>query len=162
MQVLYRLDPWDWAEVEAARGAPVNHLQLFADWRAMEPLRLGSWVVTCGPGREAFALLSLSVTGQAGVAAAALLARDHLAFRMPLGRLAVMIRAGLGDFCAGRGVRRIEARAWARHPRAATILAAAGFTHETDMPGFGPDGSEIFRQFAWLSKSVASPSETGN
>lgn len=164
MQVLSRLDPWDWLEAEATRGAAVTHLQLFAEWRAMQAVRLASWVVfddeTC---TRPFALVALCHTGQRGVAGAAMLARDHRKFRRPLVELARLIRDDLPGWAQDQGVTRIEARAWAGHPRASAFLALTGFRHECDMPGFGRAGEECFRQFAWTapndsqSQSVASP-----
>lgn len=159
MQVLSRLDPWDWAEAEATRGAPVTHLQLFAEWRAMQAARLASWVVYEDQARDRpFALLALAHTGQRGVAAAALLARDHRKFRRPLVQLAHLIHAEMPGWCADAGVNRVEARAWAGHPRASLFLRRIGFREETAMPGFGRDGSETFRQFAWTNPRCLAPS----
>jgi hypothetical protein len=156
MAVLSRLDPWDWAEAEATRGAPVTHLQLFAEWRAMQAARVASWVVFDHETRTCpFALLALAHTGQRGVAGAALLARDHRRFRRPLVELARRVRDGIAGYCAEAGIHRIEARAWAGHPRASAFLALTGFTHECDMPGFGRAGEETFRQFAWRTPDVA-------
>lgn len=159
MQVLSRLDPWDWAEAEATRGAPVTHLQLFAEWRAMQAARLASWVAFDSEACDRpFALVALSHTGQRSVAGAALLARDHRRFRRPLVELARLIRNEMPGWCSDAGVSRIEARAWARHPRAGAFLSLIGFAHECDMPGFGHDGSETFRQFAWTNPRCLAPS----
>lgn len=158
MQVLSRLDPWDWAEAEATRGAAVTHLQLFAEWRAMQAARVASWVAYDDQTRtRPFALLALAHTGQRGVAGAALLARDHRKFRRPLVMLARAIRERMPGYCAEAGIARIEARAWAGHPRASAFLSLVGFHHECDMPGFGRAGEETFRQFAWRMPEVASP-----
>jgi hypothetical protein len=64
------------------------------------------------------------------------------------------IRAEMPAFCARAGIHRIEARCWAGHPTAASLLAALGFTHEADMPGFGPGGAATYRQFAWISPAI--------
>lgn len=159
MAVLSQLDPYDLMEAEATRGEAVTHLSLFADWRAMQGYRLASWVVfddetcTCP-----FALVAVGHTGQRGVAGAALLARDHRRFRRPLLQLARLIRTEIPSWCNEAGVTRIEARAWASHPRASAFLKLIGFTHETDMPGFGRDGSQMFRQFAWTNPRCLAPS----
>jgi len=156
MAVLQALDPNDRIEAELFRGAATTHLALFADWRAMQPVRVGSWVIhtSADRGAKPFALLALCNSGQAGVAEAALLARDHRVFRRQLALLAAVIRAEMPAFCARAGIHRIEARCWAGHPSAASLLAALGFTHEADMPGFGPGGAATYRQFAWISPAI--------
>lgn len=159
MIVLSRLDPHDVMEAEAVRGEAVTHLSLFADWRAMEAARLASWVIYSG-ANQPFALLALCHTGQRGVAAAALLARDHRRFRRELVQLARQVREAMPVMAADWNVTRIEARAWARHPRAAAFLKLVGFSHETDMPGFGRDGTETFRQFAWTPSDDPAQNET--
>lgn len=151
-QILSHLDPWDWLEAEATRGQAVTHLQLFAEWRAMQAARLASWVVYDDQTRTCpFALVALCHTGQRGVAGAAMLARDHRRFRRPLVELARLIRDELPGWARDAGVTRIEARAWAGHPRASFFLTSVGFRNETPdgMPGFGRAGEECFRQFAW-------------
>ena len=153
--VFRHLDPSDRMEAEVMRGAPVSHLGLFADWRAMQPAAVLSLVASAAG--QPFALLMLVNTGQSGVASAALLARDHARYRLPLGRFASAIRRGMAGYCAERGIHRIEARAWADHPTASRLLVALGFQHEADMPGFGPAGRASFRQFAWLPPSFPVP-----
>lgn len=158
MTVLSRLDPYDLMEAEAIRGEAVTHLSLFADWRAMQALCLASWVVYTDPSCDPpFALVAVCRTGLRGVAVAAMLARDHRRFRRELVQLARLIRTEMPIWCAEAGVARVEARAWARHPRAAAFLTRVGFTHETDMPGFGRDGTETFRQFAWWATASPRP-----
>lgn len=152
--ILSRLDPHDFMEAGLIRAGAVTHYGLFADWRAMQAHAVpgGSWVfVTSGRSvaEYPFAVGMLANTGQAGVAQAALLARDHAVFRVALGRLAHVLRASLPEFCRSRGIHRVEARSWAGHPTAGRLLGALGFTHECDMPGFGPTGRAKFRQWAW-------------
>ncbi|PZQ99924.1 MAG: hypothetical protein DI533_04650 [Cereibacter sphaeroides] len=156
MAVIQWLDPQDRLEAEVTRGAAANHLSLFADWRAMEGHRALSIVAMTSPARggKPFALLALSNTGQAGVAEAALLARDHRVFRRGLAELAITIRAQIQLFSIENGIHRIEARCWARHSTAAGLLVALGFRHEVDMPGFGRTGEETFRQFGWTSPAI--------
>jgi hypothetical protein len=156
MAVLQALDPNDRIEAELIRGAATTHLALFADWRAVQPVRVGSWVIhtSADRGAKPFALLALCNSGQAGVAEAALLARNHRVFRRQLALLAAVIRAEMPAFCARAGIHRIEARCWAGHPTAARLLSALGFTHEADMPGFGPGGTVTYRQFAWISPAI--------
>lgn len=157
MAVLQRLDPMDRVEAELVRGAATTHLALFADWRAMQPARVASWVVLTDPSRgsDPFALLAIGNTGQAGVAEAALLARDHGRFRRPLAVLAATLRSEMPGWAMERGIHRIEARCWAGHPTASRLLAAIGFAHEADMPGFGGTGTTVYRQFAWLSPALS-------
>ncbi len=155
MAVLGALDAADALEAELVRGAGASRLALFADWRGMEAWREASFVAVAGAGATPFAVFGLMRTGQAGVGAAALLARDHARWRIALCRLAVILRHGLPGWCAERGIRRIEARAWAAHPTASRLLAGIGFVHECDMAGFGPDGRTRFRQFAWLPPPAA-------
>ncbi len=151
--VLSRLDAADLAEAEVTRGATVTGLSLFADWRGMEPHRAVSMVVRSGfgPHGTPIALFALVNTGQAGVAAAALLACNHRSWRPELLRLAVELRRQMPGFASQRRINRIEARCWARHPTAARLLGALGFRHEASMTGFGPKGTETFHQFAFLS-----------
>ena len=78
-------------EAEVIRGAPSTHLALWADWRMMQAARVESWVAVTAAGGVPFAVLAVANSGQAGVAEAALLARDHRAFRRPLAALAAMM-----------------------------------------------------------------------
>jgi hypothetical protein len=156
LSVFQFLDPDDRREAELTRGAASTGFGLWADWRAVRGGHVLSIVahVSDHPGATAFAVLALGNTGQSGVAQAALVARDHSKFRRPLAELALAVRTGMPRFCLERGIHRIEARAWSEHPRASRFLEAVGFTHETDMPGFGADGAVTFRQFAWLSPDI--------
>ncbi len=161
MAVFRHLDPADQIEAELIRGAPSTPLDLFADWRAVAaagPLNL----VLETAGSTPFAVLALTHTGQAGVAQAAFLARDHARFRRDIARAAVLIRARMPGWCADRGVHRIEARCWTGHPTAPHFLTAIGFAPEAVMPGFGLTGQISFAQFAWVSPvlSAADPTPT--
>lgn len=153
MAVFRGLDPHDLLEAQITRGRDAGHLALFADWHAAQAHAVLSLVVFTDPGRGAkpFGVLMLGNTGQAGVAQAAFLARDHGAFRRPLAEAAVQIRTQMPAFCHKAGIHRIEARAWAGHPRAARFLGAVGFAPEAIMPGFGSAGHEQFIQFAWVA-----------
>lgn len=153
--VFRALDPSDLLEAELVRGAAVGHLALWADWRSIEPLRLASFVALTAGGNP-FAVFGLVHTGQAGVASAALLARDHRVFRRPLAQLAVILRDAFPGHCRERGVHRVEARSWSAHPTAPRLLAALGFRAEARMPGFGPDGATEFTQWAWTARSQGS------
>ncbi|RWR32511.1 hypothetical protein D2T31_00570 [Sinirhodobacter populi] len=157
--VLSRLDPADLLEAEVTRGRATSALELFADWRAMNSARMESWVLVTGAG-EPFALLGLVHTGQAGVAAAALLARDHRRFRWALAQAAVLIRRRLPEYAAETGVRRVEARAWGGHPTACDLLFSIGFDAEAIMHGFGPDGRDAFVQYAWIAPHIAACPDT--
>lgn len=146
------LDPHDRIEACAMRGQNVTHLGLFADWRAMRGVRLLDLTLRDETSQQTFAVLALGHTGQAGVAQAALLARDHTRFRRPLVTAARRICNELPGFCADNDIRRIEARCLATHPTASRFLTVCGFAPETDMPGFGGDGAATFRQFAWIKE----------
>lgn len=151
MAVLSSLDPFDWIEAQMVRGELVTHLGLFADWHMMRGAWVASHVLTTRKaGGSPFAVLAISNTGQAGVAQAAFLARDHTRYRLPIARTAILMRAAIGSFCAERGIHRIEARCWADHPTAARFLASIGFVREAIMPGFGPAGEAVFLQFAYV------------
>lgn len=160
-QVLGKLDLCDQLECEFVRGRGIDDpMTLWADWRAMVPAHLLS-LVALDRRRDGqgfvdvpFAVLALANTGQAGVGQAALLARDHGAFRVALARLAVMIRRGLPGFTREHGIHRIEARSWGDHPTAGRLLAAIGFRHEAEMPGFGVSGALTFHQWAWTGPEI--------
>jgi hypothetical protein len=151
MAVLQRLDVNDRLEAEIIRGAATTALALFGDWRAMQAHHVASYVVHTDPahGANPFAVLAIANSGQAGVANAALLARDHRAWRRPLAVLALHLRNVMPQWCFERGINRVEARTWAGHPTASSLLIGIGFTFEAEMPGFGSNGREIYRQFAW-------------
>lgn len=149
MAVFNRLDLHDLIEAELVRGVTYTALGLFAEWRmaqAQGPLSL----IVHDQARP-FAVLALGYTGQAGVAQAALLAADHARHRTSLARLAIIARRRMPSWAAEAGFHRIEARSWGGHPTAAGLLSAIGFTHEADLPGFGPGGRHVFRQFAWTT-----------
>lgn len=152
--VLGSLDPYDFLEAEITRGRATTGLELFADWRAMNAARMESWVLVTGAGVP-FGLIGLAHTGQAGVAQAALLSRDHRRFRWPLAQAAARIRRDLPAYAEKTGVRRIEARAWGGHPTACDLLYAIGFEPEALMRGFGPDGRDEFVQYAWTASHIA-------
>ena len=155
LPIFRQLDASDQIEADLIRGTSANGISLWADWRGGEPYRLLSFVALSGG--TPFAVFSLSHTGQAGIAAGALLARDHRRFRGPLARLGAMIRRRMPAEAAARGIHRVEARCWADHPTAATLLASLGFAHECDMPGFGQTGRVIYRQFAFVPALSACP-----
>ena len=157
MAVLSRLDPVDQQEANVGRGQSVSHLALFADWRAINAARLLSVVLCHGNSPDMatpFAVLGLSNTGQAGVAQAAFLARDHERFKSPILSALRRIRRELPGFCAELGIHRIEARSWAEHPRAPFFLRGCGFRYETDLRGYGADGRDTFQLFAWTSPQI--------
>lgn len=155
MVIFRHLDANDLLEAQYTRGQSVDHLTLFAEWHAMQGNCLLSLVVTTGDAQGAvpFALLALGHTGQAGVAQAALLARDHARFRRPLAQAALTIAREMPALVVDAGIGRIEARAWSGHPSAARFLRAAGFHHECDMPGFGLSGRVTFQQFAYVPQA---------
>lgn len=150
--VLRLLDANDQLEAELVRGAQTHALGLWAEWRSIQPHQPLSFVAI--RGGLPFAVFGVANTGQAGVGAASLLARDHRFFRMPLARLCVAIRRQMPARMAELGIHRIECRCWADHPTAALLLQGIGFTHECDMPGFGLTGKVTFRQFSWLAQQA--------
>lgn len=151
MAVLSCLDPNDLIEARLVRGPAMTHLSLFSEWHAIQSQAVLSVVVYEARASQPFAVLVLTHTGQSGVAQAALLARNHQRHRRALAAVCRKIRDDMPDFCNQLGIHRIEARAHAGHPRASQFLSACGFTHEADIPGFGPDGRATFRQFAWTN-----------
>lgn len=153
--VLSRLDMADQTEAELMRGATCTGLALFADWRAVQAAHIVSQVAHAHG--QPFAVFALANTGQAGVAQAALLARDHHRWRGPLARLAVLIRLNMPGYAARNGIHRIEARSWVGHPTADRLLSSIGFQQECAMPGFGATGQAWFRQYAWLCPSIYPP-----
>jgi hypothetical protein len=157
LAIMQRLDPHDMMEAALVRGRSASGPELFADWHAMQGARVASWLLVSAPSRGAvpFGLVGLANTGQAGVAQAAFLSRDHARFRRELVAAAGLIAREMPVFCAQTGIHRIEARAWADHPTAARFLTALGFECEARMPGFGPTGAATFLQFAWVSPQVA-------
>ncbi|MBW4972088.1 hypothetical protein KZZ08_00565 [Roseovarius mucosus] len=152
MQVARHLDAYDLLEAQILRAQPIDHLDIFADWRSVQPGAVLSLVLCdASAGGMPFGLLGLVNTGQAGVANAALIARDHGVWRRPLAVAGLQIRRQMPAFCAEWGIHRIEARCWAEHPTAARFLRACGFTHDCDLPGYGPGGGHTFQQFAWTN-----------
>lgn len=164
MAMFRALDPHDHMEAELVRGKTMLGAELWADWRAAAAWQAISLMAYATPhATTPFAVFALGNTGQAGVAQAALLARDHTIHRRPLARLAVAIRHGLPAEARARGIRRIEARAWTGHPTASRLLAHLGFAAECDMPGFGPDGGQTYRQFALtIPPAPVTPEQKGN
>ena len=152
MAVFKRLDPHDLIEAQLTRGAAVTYLTLFSNWHAQAPHHVMSLVLKSRG--TPFAVLAVGNTGQAGVASAALLARDHRQFRRELVLAARQIATQMPPWCAELGIHRIEARSWRDHPTAGAFLRACGFHHETDMPGFGASGAVTFSQFAWINPEL--------
>lgn len=159
MAVFHQLDVNDHIEAELVRGVTYTALGLFAEWRMAQAQGPLSLIAGTGPAERPFAVFCLGHTGQAGVAEGALLAAHHDRHRVALARLALTIRDRMPLFAAETGIHRIEARCWGGHPTASRILAAMGFTHEADLPGFGPGGIHTFRQFAW-TRPAASPAHS--
>jgi hypothetical protein len=157
MVVLRDLDGNDRIEAQQVRGVAASHLAIFADWHAMQRGALLSLVIHDG---APFAVLALGHTGQAGVAQAAFLARNHDRWRVSIARAGVRIRRDMPFLCADWGVHRIEARAWSRHPTAGPFLRALGFRAECDMAGFGATGAETFTQYAWVAGRPLAPGAT--
>lgn len=150
------MDHSDLVEAAITRGDPgpvsadkVRHFMI--DWHNANALRLLS-LVACRKRQMGallpFAIFGVSLTGYAGVAQAALLARAHFVFRRDLAELAILIRKGLPEWAAEHGINRIEARSWAGHPTGGGFLRAIGFDLECTMPGFGAGGMETFEQYA--------------
>lgn len=156
LSVFRKLDPHDLIEAELTRGVVTDHLSLFADWRAAQAHGVLSHVLAldAAHGGTPFAVLVLGNTGQAGVAQAAMLARNHNKYRSALIHVAIAIKQEMPAFCTEVGIHRIEARSWAGHPTAAKFLTAIGFEFECNMPGFGGHGAANFDQFAWTNPDL--------
>lgn len=155
LAILRDLDVNDALEAALWRGGDAEPLSLWADWRMAGPgsliaaatRQLGAWAP--------FALMALTPTGAAGVASAALMARDHARWRPELIELARHWRETLPGYCAERGVTRCECRSWVGHPTAARLLRHIGFRFEARLAGFG-GGAIVFDQYAWTAPN---PSE---
>lgn len=147
MVIFQALDPCDQYEVDLVRGAVTTPLALFAEWRAMQPGFVVSYIAQTGRGTP-FAVFGLAHAGQAGVVTAGLLARDHRHFRRQLAQLGVLIRRHLPDLCRDNGIRRVEVRTWSDHPTAKGLLHQIGFCEECRLTGFGPAGADLFHQFS--------------
>lgn len=160
MAVFRQLDMHDQIEAELVRGVAYTSLGLFAEWRMAQAQGPLSLIAHTGAAERPFAVFCLGHTGQHGIAQGALLAAWHDRNRMPLARLALAIRDKMPAFAAETGIHRIEARCWGGHPTASRLLAAMGFRHEADMPGFGPGGAHTFRQYAWTAPPAHSDPET--
>jgi len=157
--VLTRLDASDHHEAALVRGQWPDGFQLWADWRAVQGARLDSRVFFTGdhPGATPFAVGCLTHTGQAGVAQAAFLARDHARYRREIAGAGAMIRRALPGFARDTGLRRIEARCWRGHPTAPDFLMMLGFDLEAEMRGFGGGGEVEFLQYAWVARWAGPP-----
>jgi len=157
MAVLTRLDASDHHEAALIRGQWTDGHAIWADWRAVQGMRLDSRVFFTGPhaGAVPFAVGCLAHTGQAGVAQAAFLARDHHTFRRHIAAAGAAIRRALPGLARDTGLRRIEARCWAGHPTAPDFLMHLGFDLEAEMRGFGGAGEVTFLQYAWVTPWVA-------
>ena len=148
MAVLRDLDAYDLMEAQLVRGpVAMSHLGLWADWRSMRPAWVEGYLLTTAGGQP-FAVLAIVNTGQAGVAQAAFLARNHVRFARPIAQAAVQMRRSLPVMMATQGIHRIEARCWAGHPTAPRFLASIGFGLDCFMTGFGTDGHASFIQFS--------------
>jgi len=156
LMVFRQLDPHDKMEAEMVRGTTASHLALWADWRMAQAHGVVSHILAldAAQGGHPFAVLVLGNTGQAGVAQAAMLSRNHTKFRHALILAAIRIKREMPAFCADVGIHRIEARCWHDHPTAAKFLTAVGFNCEANMPGFGGHGNTSFDQFAWTNPDL--------
>ena len=151
-KVFTALDPMDQLECENALATSVDGWRLLADWGGNPALRASGRVAyqVHALGRRPFAVCGFAPAGWGNVATVALLARSHTKFATALARLGVQIRNQLPLLAYESGFRRLEARTWSGHPTGAQFLELIGFHHEADMEGFGPIGSETFRQYAMI------------
>jgi RimJ/RimL family protein N-acetyltransferase len=83
-----------------------------------------------------------------------MLACNHVKYRRALISAAIRIKREMPAFCAEAGIHRVEARCWHGHPTAAKFLKAVGFDFETNMRGFGGQGTASFDQFAWTNPDL--------
>lgn len=147
--VLRDLDGDDLLEVAMMRGQQVQPLDLFTEWNMAQGQAALSMILKSHAGTPFAVLVVLAAPGAAGMAHAALLSRPHRRWWRGLAQAAVLIRRDMPGWADQVGLRRIEARSWAGHPRAGRFLSACGFSIEATMGGFGPDGGAVFHQFAW-------------
>jgi hypothetical protein len=151
LAVLEDLDRHDLAEAGVNMGRCLRPLEALTAFQfgagAGHDVRV-AWAMRADAPMEPFAILSVIRADTAGVAGAGLIARDHRKWRRALAALAVQIRDRLPGYMAERGLTRIEARSWVRHPTGGHLLVAMGFHHEVLMRGFGPKGAEAFHLFS--------------
>jgi len=157
LHVLQRLDEHDQLEAELARGDPAEPFDMLASWMGLEAQGAAVFV-----GREVandapFAVLAIVPGATPGLGHAAMLACDHAFWRRALVPLVRQIRDGFPDFAAHMGLHRIEARSWAGHPTAPSLLRAIGFELEAAMIGFGQSGEINFNQWAWVADYIPRP-----
>lgn len=152
LRVLAAIDAADAMERDLEGHAERPDAEIVADWLAMRAAggaAMVSWDHAPAGGAQPFAVLGAGLRRAGGVCDVGLIARDHRAFRLPLGRLAVLLRETLPIWAESRQVQRLEARCWAEHPRAPSLLRAIGFSLDCDLPAYGV-GRSRFLQFAML------------
>lgn len=155
MAVLRNLDPADRDEALRTSAELGNIYALHAGWRGL-PVYPGTSQIAVSTRRyQPFAVFAASPAGAAGVATVSLLARDHGAFRREIAELVLHLRGILPQLMAQHGVRRLEVRSWAGHPRAGGLLRGMGFAVEATCKGFGPEGADVFTQWALVQRGRA-------
>jgi len=155
LTVLSGLDDNDQLEAQIMRGDPAESYDLLTDWLLLARQGAACYVGEALPPISApFAVLALVPGTTPGLGYAAMLARDHHFWKRALVPLVRLIRHDLPPVAAHMGLHRIEARSWAGHPTAATLLRAIGFTREAEMTGFGYGGEMNLDQWVWLADYI--------
>jgi len=156
LQVLQRLDEHDQLEAELTRGDRADPFDMLASW-----MGLGAQGAAVFVGRAElagpFAVLAIVPSATPGLGHAAMLACDHRFWRRSLVPLVRQIRDGFLAQARAMGLHRIEARSWAGHPTAPSLLRAIGFELEAEMIGFGQSGEINFNQWAWVADYIPRP-----
>ncbi|MEM9782159.1 MAG: hypothetical protein AAF899_06755 [Pseudomonadota bacterium] len=143
LEVFGDIDRSDLCEVELTHGRPIvaaeELLEIFKTAEKAHALCLIAWRHSPQGGAVPFAILGLGCFTEC-VATAALLARDHRAWKRPLAHLVLELRRELPRFMFEMSLRRLEARSWPDHPTAASLLSGIGFEREASLPGCACDG----------------------
>lgn len=159
LSVFSDLDENDMLEAQLTRGDAADPYDLLAGWMALEAQGAVCFIGDIDLPYEGppIAVLALAPGSTPGLGHAAMLARDHKKWKRALVPLVRIIRDRLPAVAATMGFHRIEARSWAGHPTAATLLRATGFELEARMTGFGQSGEINFNQWAWHADYIPRP-----
>ncbi len=158
LRVFEMLDENDQLEAEVMRGDKALPYDMLADWMALEKQGAACFVAQVAPPyAEPIAVMAIVRGGTPGLGHAAMLARDHRIWRRALVPAARAIRDGFPAQARAMGLHRIEARSWAGHPTAPSLLRAIGFELDAEMIGFGHSGEVNLNQWVWLADYIPRP-----
>ncbi len=152
LQVLTKLDEMDQFEAQLMRGDEADSYELLAGWMALRQQGAACFVgVVDG---QPIAVMAIVPGVTPGLGHAAMLACDHKQWKRGLVALVRLIRDGFPAQARVMGLHRIEARSWAGHPTAPSLLRAIGFELEAHMVGLGQSGEVNLKQWVWLADYI--------